>query len=156
MKPAAEGTRATLQALYLEVDAIASHIGCESTAECCKFGMTGREPYVTPPELELVLEALRKSGKNLQKPKGVKKRLSVVDAEKRCPLLGAEDRCMIYASRPLGCRTFFCGRATGALPRKDTQQWVRALTAIAEAHSPADPRARPLTSALSSHGINRG
>ena len=33
--------------------------------------------------------------------------------ERRCTLLSDEGKCLVYASRPFGCRTFFCERARG-------------------------------------------
>ena len=35
-----------------------------------------------------------------------------------CPLLSADGRCRIYASRPFGCRTFFCDDAEAPFGRR--------------------------------------
>ena len=43
--------RADLVALYNEVDALLSPYTCDATAECCRFGITNREPYPTAIEL---------------------------------------------------------------------------------------------------------
>ena len=40
-----------LAALYTEVDARLASSSCPASTECCRFGVTGREPYVTSVEL---------------------------------------------------------------------------------------------------------
>ena len=71
-----------------------------------------------------------------------------------CPLLSADGRCRVYASRPFGCRTFLCDHAEapfGArtkLPRDAIQVLSRRLADLSARFAPRDPGPRPLTRAL--------
>lgn len=137
-------------ALYAEVDALLSPITCDQTTECCRFGITGREPYPTPIEFAEMQRAMQAAG-GIQSPK---RRLPMRtdDGEGRCPLLTQEGRCRIYASRPFGCRTHFCHRVEAKLPRREIQRWSRAILDLSEAFAPQDPRPRPLRSWLETRG----
>lgn len=143
-------TRAELLALYAEVDARLAEFSCDGSTECCQFGITGREPYPTAIELTEVKHAIAASGLTLTRPARSKRALPIQGDPKRCPLLTSEGRCRIYASRPFGCRTFFCDRARGPskLPRADIQRISRAIADLSARHAPRDPYARPLTRAL--------
>lgn len=93
---------------------------CDASTECCRFGVTGREPYVTRAEWELVVAEVKKTGRKLQ---AYQQRVSDT-GEQRCPFLSDTGRCEVYAARPLGCRTFFCERArppAGTAARIDKQ-----------------------------------
>ena len=156
--------RASLLALYAEVDALLAPFSCDSTTECCRFGITGREPYPTAAEIALVKHAIARAGITLSSPPRTKRALPVLvgasqasprrDArtgpERACPLLSAEGRCRIYASRPFGCRTFFCDRVEGPgkLPRAEIQRMSRAIADLSARFDPKDPLPRPLTRAL--------
>jgi uncharacterized protein len=151
-----------LQAVYDEVDAAFAGWSCPASTECCRFGITGREPYVTSIELLAVERALAARGGPIRQrtaaaapavatPK--KRALPLADpvlAERRCPLLGDDGRCGIYASRPLGCRTFYCDRATagGRVAHREVGAMVRRIQAIAARHETDGDRGRPLTRAL--------
>jgi uncharacterized protein len=74
-----------------------------STAECCQFERTGREPSVTAAEWELLEREIARQGR----------KWSSLRKDGACPFLSAEDRCLVYRVRPLGCRTFYCRLATG-------------------------------------------
>jgi Fe-S-cluster containining protein len=142
----ASPARSELLAVYAKVDALLAPFSCDASTECCRFGVTGREPYVTPIEIAEVEHAIAARGAVLPKPRR-NGRLPVVDDERRCPLLTEEGRCSIYASRPLGCRTFFCERAQGPgkLPRAELNAAARAVADLAARFSPRDPHARPLS-----------
>lgn len=142
---------AELEALYAEVDGLVDGFGCDASTDCCRFGVTGREPYPTAVELALLARAVRARG-------GLPKRraLPTVD-ERRCDLLSDEGRCLVYEARPFGCRTFFCERARGpagegvrALPRREIQDLARRIADLSSRASPADPGPRPLSRATSS------
>jgi Fe-S-cluster containining protein len=144
-----------LRALYDEVDGLLANYTCGRSTECCRFAVNNREPYVTSLEMEVVRKALgalggvkavlASQGKNKQLPTFV----ALAAQEGRCPLLGADDRCRIYASRPFGCRTFFCDRIEGGkLPRKEIAQLAQKLDGLAQAHDPASPKGRPFRGAL--------
>ncbi len=139
---------AELVALYREVDALHEGARCDVSTECCRFGITGREPQVTSLELALVQRALRARGGPL---KAEKRALPIAgNREGTCPLLDRQGRCAVYASRPLGCRTFFCSRAVQLRePSRDEQRdWVRRLQALAARHVREGDRPRALRRAL--------
>src|ERR1043165_5761472 len=107
-----------LRALYRDTDALFDGATCDASTECCRFGITGREPQVTSIEIALVKQAIKERGG----PLSAKKRalpLTAVSSPQReriCPLLNQSGRCSIYRDRPLGCRTFFCSRASVVRP----------------------------------------
>jgi Fe-S-cluster containining protein len=139
--------RAELLAVYARVDALLAPFSCEESTECCRFGVTGREPYVTPVELAELGHAIAARGSALPRPARSPRALPIVDEERPCPLLTREGRCSVYASRPLGCRTFFCDRAQGPgkLPRADLNAAARSIADLAARFAPRDPHARPLS-----------
>lgn len=137
-----------LTALYREVDALYAGMSCDGTTECCRFGVTGRQPYVTAIELALLRRAIGARG---GMPKETKRALPLAKGrdERICPMLGRDARCTVYAARPLGCRTFYCERAVGEPPDRSAQREIVArLRDIAARHSLGGDEARPLTRAL--------
>jgi Fe-S-cluster containining protein len=137
-----------LRALYREVDALYAGASCEASSECCRFGITGREPQVTSLELLLVQKAIAARGGMLKK-----RALPITqegERERMCPLLDRQSRCSVYEARPLGCRTFYCSRAT--LPHEPSRQElaaiVRRLQELASAHETDGDRPRALSRAL--------
>jgi Fe-S-cluster containining protein len=145
-----------LAALYREVDALFEGHACDASTDCCRFAITGREPYVTSVELALLERAVAASGRRRERPghkggrggRGLP--LAAADAERRCPLLTPEGRCSVYAARPIGCRTFYCDRATGPtrVRHRDVQELVRRVKDLAARHAPDGDRGRPLTRAM--------
>lgn len=157
-----------LEAVYRELDERLQHDTCPASTECCRFAITGREPYVTSIEVALVERAIARKGgpRALGKPptplgssesnpnskiEKDKRRLSVVD-EEPCPLLDASGRCSIYAARPFGCRTFFCERASrsSGFSQRDTNEFVRRIKDIAARHEVGGDQGKPLRRALTS------
>lgn len=150
---------AELAALYDDVDALYRGATCDGSTECCRFGITGKEPQVTSIELALVTRALRERG-GLPSPKrralplqndaASARQGSRATHERACPLLVSPGRCAIYGARPLGCRTFFCERASLAQPvdRRALRDSVRRLQELAVRHAPGGDRPRALTRAL--------
>ena len=47
-----------------------------------------------------------------------------------CPMLDAKSRCMIYESRPFGCRTHFCAAAGGPYARREVLDLIHRLEAV--------------------------
>jgi Fe-S-cluster containining protein len=136
-----DGVRRELLAIYRETDALLAGWSCEASTDCCHFGRTGREPELWDDEWALVRDAIAAAG-GMQ---GVQKRLRLPQLdERRCPLLGDDGRCTIYASRPFGCRTFFCSRATGPTrrpPRAELAVLGRRIASLAEQRpNPEGPR----------------
>jgi Fe-S-cluster containining protein len=144
--------------IYREADLAFSGWSCPASTECCRFGITGREPYVTSIELAAIDRAIAARGGpralRRAKPSGATARevvaLRVVVEERRCPMLTDEGRCAIYASRPLGCRTFYCDRASAGerVRHRDINALVRRVQQIAARHQPDGDRGRPLTRAF--------
>ncbi len=139
-----------LRSLYARADALYSDWSCDGTTECCRFGITGRQPYVTSIELSLLRQALARRGGALAPRRRALPITRDAESERMCPLLDRGGRCSVYAERPLGCRTFYCERARrGAGPsREDLRELVRELQELAERHEMGGERARPLTRAL--------
>ncbi len=90
-------------AILDEASAVVDGIGCDCSTDCCRFGKTGREPWLTQAEFDVVTAAVKAQGRRLPLPRD--------DEDGRCAFLGDDDKCRIYAARPLGCRTFFCDAA---------------------------------------------
>jgi Fe-S-cluster containining protein len=135
--------RAELRALYDEVDRLLSHLSCDASADCCHFARTGREPYPTAVEIAELDLALAGA------PIAKKRRLELAGDERRCPVLGDDGRCRAYASRPFGCRTFFCERIRGGkVPRDDVQRIGRRIADLSARFAPRDPGPRPLSRVL--------
>ena len=154
-----------MRQLYQQVDASLGGWSCDASTECCRFGVTGREPYPTAIEQAELEHAVRARG-------GLPKRrlLPTVGArgedEQRCALLSNEGRCLVYASRPFGCRTFLCDRALNlagerarALPKGEIARLGRAVADLSARFAPGDPGPRPMskvTAAWDERGARRG
>jgi Fe-S-cluster containining protein len=151
-----------LEAVYRDADRLHAGWSCPASTECCRFGMTGREPYVTSIELATLRKAIAARGgmRSWRRAPAVaddvaraatgRVALPVVRDERRCPLLDAAGRCAVYEARPLGCRTFFCERATPGekVKQREVNALVRRIQDLAAAHEPGGDRGRPLTRAL--------
>lgn len=135
---------AELSAVYADADRALEGWTCATSTECCRFGITGREPYVTSIEIAALRRAVARRGGALS-PK--RRALPMADDERTCALLDRDGRCSVYASRPLGCRTFFCDRASGPgrIARTTLVELSRRVQAIAARHEPDGDRARPLS-----------
>ncbi|MEO7331800.1 MAG: YkgJ family cysteine cluster protein [Minicystis sp.] len=166
-KPRDDGTSALLAQLaevYAEADLTFTGWSCPASTECCRFGVTGREPYVTSIELLAVKRAVaarggprsfRKAAPLAREAGAPRPKLPLADVERRCPMLNDEGRCAVYEARPLGCRTFFCDRASpgGRVRHKEINALVRRIQEIAARHRPAGDQGRPLTRALDDPSI---
>jgi Fe-S-cluster containining protein len=96
---------------------------CVRVKECCHFKLTGRTPYLTKGEALLAARALRTTGRT-QLPE---------NATGACPMLdSASGNCLIYESRPFGCRTHFCAGAGGPYARREVIDLIRRLEAVDE------------------------
>ncbi len=147
-----------LEHVLREVDTSLQGDTCPASTECCRFGITGREPYVTSIEVALVNRAIaRRGGPRAlgREPPPLsgepstdrkdKRRLALAD-EEPCPLLDAKGRCSVYDARPFGCRTYFCERATrsSTLNQRDINEFVRRIKDIAARHSVGGDQGKPL------------
>src|SRR5688572_19071014 len=107
---------------------------CPRSTDCCRFDDSGREPYLTEVEWRVIEAELGRQGR----------KLPAEPDDGTCPFLAADRRCTIYAARPIGCRTYFCARATpaGPYPRAELGELVRDLEAL----EPGGQRGRTLRS----------
>lgn len=142
-----------LDALYAEVDARHAGWSCESSTDCCHFGRTGREPYVTPIELAAVERERARSGRKLAasgRAQSDRRSLPLAKDERRCPLLDDAGRCTVYARRPFGCRTFFCDRASPGdkVSQRDINAFVARIRALSAGFRDGEDEGRPLTRML--------
>jgi Fe-S-cluster containining protein len=123
-----------VRTVYAELAARPIDRNCVRRAECCHFKLTGRTPYLTKGEALLAAKAFRASGRKVlpATPTGA------------CPLLDAETGgCLIYESRPFGCRTHFCAAAGGPYSRREVIDLIRRLETIDESLGGSGPRALP-------------
>ena len=151
-----------LHAVYDDATRAFDGWSCPASTECCRFGITGREPYVTSIELLAIRRAIaarggarawRRASAATADPEGAatgRITLPVVADERRCPMLTDAGRCAIYDARPLGCRTFFCDRASpgSKVRQRDVNALVRRVQDIAAKHEMDGDKGRPLTRAL--------
>jgi Fe-S-cluster containining protein len=104
---------------------------CVRLKECCHFKLTGRTPFLTKGEALVAAQALRATGRR-QLP---------TNPDGACPLLDAQTGdCLIYDSRPFGCRTHFCAAAGGPYSRREVIDLIRRLEAIDHSLGGTGPR----------------
>jgi hypothetical protein len=93
--------------LYAGIDALFAGSRCESSRDGCRFGVTGREPYVTSVELAAVVRAVGRQGGPLSPKRRALPLTRNRERERICPLLDARLRCSIHESRPFAVAPFF-------------------------------------------------
>ncbi|MDQ3624639.1 MAG: YkgJ family cysteine cluster protein [Verrucomicrobiota bacterium] len=127
-------TAGAVLAIYQAIDARPVQRQCVSRAQCCRFQLTGRTPYLTKGEALVAAQAWRATG-----------RTRLPEAPDRaCPLLDPKTaRCRIYAGRPFGCRTHFCAAAGGPYARREVIDLIRKLEDIDDALGGDGPRPLP-------------
>lgn len=109
---------AEVRAVYAEVARRPVQRSCTACGQCCQFKLTGLTPHLTKGEALLAAKAWRATGR----------REFPEEDDGICPMLKRETgRCLIYADRPFGCRTFFCDPAGGSYPRKMVLDLIRRL-----------------------------
>ena len=136
-----------LFAFYRQVDACYEGSHCPSSTECCRFGLTGREPYVTSVEVAGLRRAISHRGGLPSAKRRALPMVTTAVVERICPFLDTLGRCSVYESRPLGCRTFYCSRATVTARTRGAAQreFVNRLRDIASRHEPGGDAPRPLS-----------
>ena len=109
--------RAEVVTIYRELGERPVERHCERRGECCQFKLTGKTPFLTRGEALLMAEAFRASGRTkLREDNGI------------CPMLDPRSlRCIVYDSRPFGCRTHFCKAAGGPYTRSEVNDLIRRL-----------------------------
>src|SRR5256885_14928883 len=95
---------AEVRQVYVDLAQRPVERNCVRKTECCHFKLTGRTPYLTKREASVAAKAFRATGrKSLPE-----------NADSSCPMLQrGTGNCLIFAERPFGCRTHFCGAAGG-------------------------------------------
>jgi Fe-S-cluster containining protein len=117
--------------VYADLAARPIDRNCMRVKECCHFKLTGRTPYLTKGEALLAAKALRSTGR----------RLLPVNPTGACPFLDAQTGdCLIYDSRPFGCRTHFCAAAGGPYARREVIDLIRRLETVDESLGGVGPR----------------
>ena len=112
---------AEVRAVYAELAQRPVERNCVARTECCQFQLTGQTPYLTKGEALVAAKGFRATGR-----KELPER-----EDGACPLLKRETgKCMIYADRPLGCRTHFCEAAGGPYSRKQVQDLIHRLEKV--------------------------
>ena len=112
---------AEVRAVYAELARRPANRNCVRIKECCHFKLTGRSPLLTKGEARLAARALRQTGRT---------RLPTVSSG-ACPFLeSTTGNCLIYESRPFGCRTHFCAAAGGPYARKEVLDLIRRLEQV--------------------------
>jgi Fe-S-cluster containining protein len=104
-----------LEGVYSELSALFASSSCPRSTRCCRFAKTGKTPYMWPVEARRVLKGIERRGGKLPNE----------GESGDCPLLLKSGVCSVYADRPFGCRTFFCGDAV--LPEGSRRKEVDAL-----------------------------
>jgi Fe-S-cluster containining protein len=120
-----------IRQVYADLAARPIDRNCVRVKECCHFKLTGRTPYLTKGEALLAAKALRATGRRAlpENPAGA------------CPLLDAQTGdCLIYESRPFGCRTHFCAAAGGPYARREVIDLIRRLETVDDALGGTGPR----------------
>lgn len=112
---------AQVKAIYADLAQRPVERNCLRRTECCQFKLTGRTPMLTRGEALLAAQAFRATGrKKLPEP-----------TDGSCPCLQPQtQKCLIYDSRPFGCRTHFCQAAGGPLERSTVLDLIRRLEKI--------------------------
>jgi len=110
-----------VRAVYADLASRPIERSCVRLTECCHFKLTGRTPHLTKGEALEAARALRASGRSKlpENPTGA------------CPMLESlTGNCLIYESRPFGCRTHFCAAAGGPYSRRDVLDLIRRLETV--------------------------
>jgi len=109
-----------VRAVYADLSSLPVARNCTGLADCCRFRLTGRTPYLTRGEALVAAAAWRAAGRNS---------LTIPD-DGSCPFLGSQGRCQIYDGRPFGCRTHFCTAAGGPYARGEVRDLIHRLEDI--------------------------
>jgi Fe-S-cluster containining protein len=130
-----------VRAVYADLAERPIERNCMRVKECCHFKLTGRTPYLTKGEALVAAKALRATGRT-QLPE---------NSDGACPLLDSTSgNCLIYDSRPFGCRTHFCAAAGGPYARREVIDLIRRLEVVDAQVGGSGPRLlqNALTTAL--------
>jgi len=135
-----QSAAAGVREIYAGLESRPIERSCKLRTECCHFRLTGKTPHLTKGEALVAGRAFKATGRKALPPA----------PDGACPFLHPQTkRCLIYASRPFGCRTHFCAAAGGPYARRDVSDLIRRLEAIGHALGGRD--ARPLEAAVAEY-----
>jgi len=123
-----------LAEIYAELAARVQEKTCSHCTECCRFAQTGRTPMLTAAEARVAAQAWKATGRKF---------CEKADGSSPC-LDDSQGRCLIYATRPFGCRSHFCAASGGTPPRRDVADLIRRMEDL----DTSFPAPRPLVDAL--------
>lgn len=126
-----------IRAIYADLEKRPVQRDCVRRTECCQFKLTGRTPMLTAGEALVAAAALRATGRR-ELPESTDEKAG------RCPMLDRAGKCIIYDSRPFGCRTHFCAAAGGPYTRNEVRDLVRRLEEVDAALGGDGPHALPM------------
>ena len=110
--PTERRARLETQTVLRKADEAYRPFSCPASGDCCQLQKTQREPWLYPSEWKLLRAAVPQ--------------LPAERVDGGCVFLDETGlRCSVYASRPFGCRTFFCSRIVG--PKRQPVDEVDAL-----------------------------
>ncbi len=117
-EPIPEAALRQLDALYEDLEAHLARlrVPCRACGECCDFARNGYRLYASEIERALIVA---RHGEPRLTPEG------------RCGFLAA-GRCSAHASRPLGCRIFFCDPAHKPREQDLYHAFLERLRALAD------------------------
>lgn len=121
LDPSVQRALSEVREIYADLARRPIERNCVRMKECCHFKLTGRTPFLTKGEALLAATALRATGRTRlpENPMGA------------CPMLdSAIGNCLIYESRPFGCRTHFCAAAGGPYARREVIDLIRRLESV--------------------------
>lgn len=111
---------AAVREIYAELAQRPISRACTGIAQCCRFRLNGRTPFLTKGEALVAAHAWRAAGRKEVSP----------SSDGSCPFLGKNGRCQIYEGRPFGCRTHFCDAAGGPYARHEVRDLIQRLETI--------------------------
>lgn len=118
---ATEDLLAEVREIYRELSERPIERNCTLRTECCRFKVTGLTPFLTKGEAIVAALGWRATGRTTLPER----------ADGSCPMLHPETgRCLVYESRPFGCRTHFCAAAGGPWARRDVIDLIRRLETV--------------------------
>ena len=112
-----------VRAVYTDLAARPVERACIRRTECCQFKLTGQTPVLTKGEAMIAALGLRAAGRT---------KLPTPAVPGACPMLDPRGKCIIYSSRPFGCRTHFCEAAGGPYSRREVLDLIRRLELVDE------------------------
>jgi Fe-S-cluster containining protein len=117
-----DALRSDVLAVYAAADAAVSAAGprCEASGRCCRFTEYGHTLFISAFEAEILLE----HAPPFEQPV----------SRARCPFQ-VDGLCTARATRPLGCRIYFCDPAYQDRMHEITEAALAALKRVADTHA---------------------